>query len=146
MKYLLLIPLLVCQLALAEIQHSDCDKTAKSQADINECSSEKFNDADEELNSVYKDIVKKYEKNPEFLNKLKNSQRAWLKFRDAELDALFPATEPGYYGSAKGMCVGEWLMIITAERTKQLKKWLNPIKAGDEMCSGSIGEFETSKF
>ena len=55
------------------------------QTDMNICAASGFKKADEELNRVYsKEEV--YKDDKEFLTALKNSQLAWIKFRDAEYE------------------------------------------------------------
>ena len=49
--------------------------------------------ADKSLNASYKQIKKLYASDLQFLAKLTASQRAWLKFRDAELDAAGAVTD-----------------------------------------------------
>jgi len=126
--------LFCCQGALAD----SCMETAKTQLDLNTCADTAFKKADKELNELYKKILSEYADDPKFIAKFTVSQRAWLKFRDAELDALFPhQDEDRYYGSVFPMCMGSWLTTLTEERIAQLKKWSNKVPEGD-MCSGSI--------
>lgn len=119
----------------------DCHQSAITQSDLTICSRNRLKDADEELNRVYQTIRNKYAKNPGFLRKLKSAQLAWIKFRDAEMDALFPVEDPRYYGSAKPMCQADWLRKITQQRITELKRWLEPVEEGD-VCSGSIGQYD----
>ena len=117
--------------AFASDPNKDCYQTAMTQTDINICSGKKLKDSDNELNRVYQEIKAKYAKNPDFLKKLKASQLAWIKFRDAEIEALFPVEEPGYYGSSMPMCRGDWMRKITNQRISELKRWLEPAKDGE---------------
>ena len=115
---------------------------AQTQADMNSCADGDFTQIDNELNSLYQKILSEYADDPKFIAKFKASQRAWLKFRDAEMEALFPhGEETGYYGSAYPMCNSTWLAEITKERISQLKKWTDKVKEGD-VCSGSIKVME----
>ena len=88
--------------------------------------SEHLAQADVHLNASYKQIKKLYASDAQFLEKLKNSQRAWLKFRGAELDALFPHAkeDPSYYGSIYNEARAEWAAVLEDERTTQLDKWV----------------------
>ena len=139
---LLVIPLLIFPLiASAGEARTDCNQSAITQTDLNICSRSKLKETDDELNRVYQAIRKKYAKNPEFLRKLKSAQLAWIKFRDAEMDALFPVEDPHYYGSVKPMCQADWLRKITEQRTNELKRWLEPVEEGD-ICSGSVGDYD----
>ena len=87
--------------------------------------------ADDELNHVYQAILSKYKDDREFLEKLRNAQRAWLTFRDAELAAKFPLGDKQYhYGSVYPMCANLFLAQRTRERVKQLREWLDGQKRG----------------
>ncbi|WP_448872599.1 lysozyme inhibitor LprI family protein [Desulfobulbus propionicus] len=125
---------LPCEGAAAD----SCAETAKTQLDLNLCADETFKKADRELNELYKKILTEYADDPKFIEKLKMAQRAWLKFRDAEMDALFPhQDEDRYYGSVYPMCSASWLTTLTQERIAQLRKWSDKVQQGD-ICSGSI--------
>ncbi len=52
-----------------------------NQLEMNHCDSERFKQADAELNHLYKEQIAKL-KNPENIARLRNAQRAWVSFRD----------------------------------------------------------------
>lgn len=112
-----------------------------TQFDMNQQAGDRLAAADDELNRVYREIRRRYSDRPIFLEKLKLAQRAWIAFRDAELDALYPPTEYGdqraSYGSMFPMCYGNAKERLTRERTQQLRRWLDGIKEGN-VCGGSI--------
>lgn len=112
-----------------------------TQAELNACSAGDFVKADQELNKVWKTIQAKYKDQPVFLEKLKVSQKLWLQFRDAEVDANYPVGKnenpSTQYGSVYPMCVGTVKARLTQQRTEQLKAWLDGAQEGDA-CSGSI--------
>jgi uncharacterized protein YecT (DUF1311 family) len=116
----------------------ECMETATTQLDLNQCASSHLKAADDELNRVYQTILSKYQDDREFLEKLDNAQRAWLTFRDAELEAKFPLGDKQYhYGSVYPMCANLFLAQWTRERVKQLREWLDGIEEGD-VCAGSV--------
>ena len=113
------------------------DETA-AQDELEICAGSDFDKADRALNEVYSSILARYADDPGFIEKLEVAQRAWLNFRDAELDALFPhRDDPAYYGSVYPLCRDIWLTTLTNERIGQLKRWQNKVEEGD-VCSGSI--------
>jgi len=59
---------------------------AQTQFELNQSAGEELEKAEAELNEVYQQILKLYNDEKEFLEKLKLSQEAWLKFRDAHVD------------------------------------------------------------
>jgi len=93
--------------------------------------------ADNELNSVYKQILEKYKDDKLFISKLEKAQSNWLKFRDAHLESVYPGkNKTFYYGSAYPVCANRIMTELTQQRIKQLKLWLNGIQEGD-VCAGS---------
>jgi len=116
-----------------------CWDKAKSQYDLNICGNKDLQKIDADLNALYQRILKEYADDPKFIDKFRASQRAWIKFRDAEMEALFPPhdEDPMYYGSVQPMCEASWLVILTKQRIEQLRKWADKTEEGD-VCSGSI--------
>ncbi|MEX1190967.1 MAG: lysozyme inhibitor LprI family protein [Brumimicrobium sp.] len=111
---------------------------SQTQLELNQKASEKYSEADKELNRVYNQILTDYEDDSNFIEKLRISQRLWIKFRDAELEMKFPESDKGMnYGSIYPICKYQYLEQLTNERTEKLMEWLNPIPEGDP-CTGSV--------
>lgn len=124
--------------ASAQMPEKDCVDTAMTQLELNDCAGEQLAAADAELNRVYKAILEKYKNDPLFVEKLRAAQRAWLAFRDAEIEAKYPhAGEAHYYGSIFPMCDQLYRAQLTQERVKTLRQWLDGSGEGDG-CSGSV--------
>ncbi len=127
MKYIILILLISLNFCFGQ-----------TQLEMNQEADENYKKADKELNVVYGKILKSYQADKNLISKLKAAQNAWIKFRDAEMDALFPEEETRInYGSIFPMCWSMALTNLTNERIKKLKIWLTGIEEGD-MCSGSV--------
>lgn len=108
-----------------------------TQADLNDCAAAEFRKADAELNRVYQQLLAANKDDQLFVEKLKTAQRAWLAFRDAQLEAIYPATEPqSKYGSVFPMCYSLAEAELTVERTKHLQRMLKG-KEGD-VCNWNI--------
>lgn len=119
--------------------YSACMDTASTQQAMNACANVDYAAADKKLNEVYQQIQVKYKADPTFLQKLQKAQKAWLVYRDAQIDLFYPhRAEPHYYGSILNMCIPIKLQILTEERTKMLTDWLTYQGEGDD-CSGSVG-------
>jgi len=105
----------------------DCSK-ATNQHEMNACASKDFDTADKDLNQTYQAILAKYKDNDTFLANLRKAQKAWIAFRDAELDARFPLAagqSPNVeYGSMYSMCYFGAKAELTRQRTAQLKDML----------------------
>jgi uncharacterized protein YecT (DUF1311 family) len=116
----------------------DCYARAGTQLELNQCAALEFEAADQELNTVYQSVIQKHEANEAFLEKLRVAQRAWIAFRDAELEAMFPhKDEPRYYGSVFPLCWHNYLAKVTEERTRKLRRWIEGVEEGD-VCAGSL--------
>ena len=133
-----LVTLLLLPTQLSSSTPQTCFETAKTQSELNECAENGMKAAKQELYAVYQQILRNKKDEKEFLVKLTKAQQAWLIFRDAELDAIFPKTDkPTEYGTVYHMCYLQWKSRLTLERTTQLRKWLNGVAEGD-VCSGSL--------
>jgi uncharacterized protein YecT (DUF1311 family) len=127
MRILLVIFLFACNLSFSQ-----------TQSEMNQKAYKDYEKADKELNTVYQQILKDYKRDSKFILKLKEVQKAWIKFRDAEMNALFPEENKQLeYGSMFPLCWSIELTKLTKERTKKLKVWLHGIQEGDG-CAGSI--------
>lgn len=131
--------ILISAPAIAADPVQACNDKAKTQLDLTDCSGLDKQLADLELNAVYQAVLKKHKKDKMFIEKLKVAQRAWLKWRDAEMEAIYPESDEPMqvYGSSFSSCWGSQLAAITGERTKQLRKWADGIEEG-EVCTGSF--------
>jgi len=119
-------------------QGNSCLQDAFTQSEMTRCEGMNFATADAELNRVYSLIRKIYKDDDEFISKLKSSQLAWIKLRDADLEMMYPLEDKQLqYGSAYPMCASGFVTTLTLQRVEYLKKWLVGIGEGD-VCSGSI--------
>lgn len=114
-------------------QTDPCFAKAANQAEITACAGQAFDKADAELNVVYQQLLKKHAAHKNFIKKLKLAQEAWLKFRDAHIESLYPSPDEDQLraeGTVYPMCKAMEMTRLTVERTRTLKNMLNP-KEGD---------------
>ena len=69
---------------------------SQTQTEINQEVSRTYKEADKELNKVYQQVLKKYEARETFIKNIRNAQRLWIKFRDAQFKMTFPESN-GHY-------------------------------------------------
>lgn len=125
-------------LSAIAIVFSSAAALAQTQTDSNEDSCATFKQADALLNKSYNQVLSEYRKNAAFIRKLRVAQRAWIAYRDAQIEALYPATDKrAEYGSVYPMCRCSALATLTTQRADELKKWIDGAEEGD-VCSGSI--------
>lgn len=118
MKYLLLVSLLTSLPAFTQdsAQYLTCKHKAKTQGEMNACASEEAARADAELNAVYRKLLSKAVRQPEAIEKIKISERAWITYRDAYMQAMYPAKDKqSEYGSIYPMEAD----VLKAELTRQ---------------------------
>lgn len=108
----------------------------QTQFDMNAKSKKRFEKADKDLNQIYLKLLQSYKKDTAFIRSLKEAQRQWVKFRDAQVKMKYPSSRDTY-GSVLPMCLDYYLEELTINRIKELKPWIDGIEEGD-VCSGSI--------
>jgi|SRR5579885_2212952 len=113
-----------------------CWDTANTQAELNSCAESDAKKADAELNRIYSLLLGKLKSDPVALESMKESERQWIRYRDAEEKALHPHLEDE--GSVHPMCVASELAQLTNERVKLLRRMLQP-EEGD-VCAYAPNE------
>jgi len=107
---------------------SECDN-AQDQGTLNKCADQDLIKADKKLNSLYQKLERRLSDN-NAKKLLTTSQRAWIKFRDAECDFSASGTEGG---TIQPMIYATCRAILTTDRSKQLSEYLK-CEEGDLSC------------
>ena len=95
-------------------------------------------DSESRLNQVYNEVLHLYRDNPVFTEKLKAAQRQWHAYRDAHIEALYPAPDKmSAYGSVYPSCLGNEKERLALRRIEELMRWVEGHPEGD-VCGGSI--------
>ena len=115
-----------------------CHDKADTQFDMNRCAGQDYELAERALNQVYRAVLARHAEDALLVQKLRAAQAAWLRWRAAELAALYPEHDKRLaYGSVYPMCQAAVQAGLMRERTAQLRRWLDGVKEGD-VCSGSL--------
>ncbi len=99
-----------------------------NQAELNVCAYEDYQAADKKLNDTWKSLMTKYKAEKTATAKLKAAQKAWIAFRDAEMDAMFACEEDDVqtcWGSMYPLLLNSELQTMTEARTQQLQKYID---------------------
>ena len=97
-------------------QYRACSQKAKTQAEMDACANEEAQRVDTELNRIYNDLLLKAKADPSALTKIRAAEHAWIVYRDAYVDAMYPAKDKqAEYGSMFPMEVN----LLKAELTRQ---------------------------
>jgi len=115
---------------------SDPCSKALTQASLQSCFCDRAQKADAQLNDVYQQLLKKNASDANFIDKLKISERAWVAFRDAQLEAIYSDPDPkAAYGSVFTMCECMAREELTMDRIKQLRRMLKSVEG--DVCAWS---------
>lgn len=134
-KFLLRTPVVIGMTIVAVAQWSslavakDCNGL-DTQAAMNLCEGENFKQADAELNSVYAKLLGKISATGQ--SKLREAQKSWIKYRDAQCEFDTMGTTGG---SIHSMMLWQCLSDLTAQQTKRLQYQLT-CPEGDVSCGG----------
>lgn len=107
---------------------------AGTQLELNACALDEFKQADQALNETYAALMKKESKDPTFVRKLRAAQRAWIAFRDAEIDSTYACNEKDArvcWGSMLPLSVSAYKTKLTRERTARLLRILDEGRPAD---------------
>ncbi len=102
MRYLAIVFLVASLSAVAQdsAQYLACNEKAKTQFDMNACARGEAARVDAKLNNVYRELLSKAADEPEAVAKIKAAEKAWIAYRDAYMDAMYPAKDKAAeYGS-----------------------------------------------
>jgi uncharacterized protein YecT (DUF1311 family) len=130
LKHVLVIFLISVSSTWAEAASAECPGT--NQVENNDCAAESFRQADGELNTLYKEQMKRLEAAPKTKDRLRDSQRAWVVFRDkACLYEAGTAEESGSMWPSENFGCMEYQ---TKKRIEDIKTYL---ACTDNGCPGN---------
>ncbi len=122
--FLLFISSSAC-LAQNSERYSRCLEKAGTQLAMNACASEEARRAEADLNAIYQKVLSATTKNAAFGEKIRAAERAWLAYRDAYIDAMYPAKDKqAAYGSVFSMEVNLLRSKLTQQQASALKELL----------------------
>ncbi len=102
-----------------------CNHQAKTQYDMNICANAEAKRVDDELNRIYKRLLSTVADDPEATVKIKAAETAWIAYRDAYIEAMYPAKDKqAEYGSIYPMEVDLLGAKITRQQIDSLRNLL----------------------
>jgi uncharacterized protein YecT (DUF1311 family) len=105
---------------------------ATTQYDMNQCAGQISGAADKELNATYQAVLRKWAAYPELIAKLRQAQRAWLSYRDADLAARFANSQGPDRGTAYPAAYAFYQASLERERTARLCDYLRGDAYGEQ--------------
>jgi uncharacterized protein YecT (DUF1311 family) len=104
-------------------KYRSCDEGAKSQFEINACASDEAARDDAELNREFRKLLLIAGKDHERIAKIESMERAWVAFRDAYMEAMYPAKDKqAEYGSIFPMEANMLRAKLTQQQTAALRE------------------------
>ncbi len=111
---------------------------AQTQAAMNAGACDDYKKVDAEMNTIYQQVMRRYNLDAPFIRRMRAAQRAWVAYRDAHLASLYPAANAQReYGSAYAACRCMTLAEATKKRMEELRRWADGVAEGD-VCAGSV--------
>jgi len=108
-----------------------CYDKAQTQAALNVCASEDAKRADVVLNNIYRKLLSQVTDQPEAAAKIKMAEKAWIAYRDAYIDATYPAKDKqAEYGTMYPMEVDLLYATLTRRQVTALKEMLQSYASG----------------
>ena len=122
---------------LAPAFNTSTGALSQSQSELNQAACESYKKADAQLNRIYNQILNDYAGDKNFVEKMRVAERAWIAFRDAHVNSIYPDPDTRRaYGSIHPMCYCALLEQLTNDRIKTLRMWTDGVPEGDG-CTGS---------
>jgi len=116
---LIILVVLACSPAGKSKESNESESARLS--DVHLMAFQEYKKAEEELAKLYDQFLDEYSDDPLFKSRLEKAELAWIDFRDAQLEFLFPGNE-GIL-SEEGTSVQYWLSMkeLTEEYILQLR-------------------------
>ena len=74
-------------------EYRPCSDKANTQAEMTACAGAEAKRVDAKLNSTYRALLARAASQPEAVAKIKAADRAWVAYRDAYIEATYPAKD-----------------------------------------------------
>jgi len=106
-------------------QYRSCLEKALAQKELNACAGEEEKRVDAELNDVYKALLAAAAAQPNAVAKITAAERAWIAYRDAYMEAMYPAPNKiSEYGSIYPMEADLLRAELTTQQIRALRDLL----------------------
>jgi uncharacterized protein YecT (DUF1311 family) len=111
-------------------EYRACSDKANTQAEMTACASAEAKRVDAKLNSTYSALLARVERHPEAVAKIKAAERAWVAYRDAYIEAAYPAKDKATeYGSIYPLDVALLRAKLTQRQVTALEDMLQHYSA-----------------
>jgi uncharacterized protein YecT (DUF1311 family) len=104
-------------------QYRVCQENAKTQIEMNACARQEAARANALFAEAYRSLLSKVTNRPKAKARIESAERAWIAYRDAYMDAMYPATDKQTeYGSIYPMEINSLLAKLTQRQVTALRE------------------------
>jgi uncharacterized protein YecT (DUF1311 family) len=106
-------------------EYRACSDKANTQSEMTACASDEAARVDAKLKTKYRALLARVTSQPEALAKIKAAERAWIAYRDAYIEATYPAEDKAIeYGSIYPLDVNLLRAKLTRRQVAALEDML----------------------
>jgi uncharacterized protein YecT (DUF1311 family) len=106
-------------------EYRACSDKANTQSEMTACASHEAARVDAKLETTYRALLARVTSQPEALAKIKAAERAWIAYRDAYIEATYPAEDKAIeYGSIYPLDVNLLRAKLTRRQVAALEDML----------------------
>ena len=107
------------------VEYRACSDKANTQSEMTACASDEAARVDAKLKTTYRALLARVTSQPEALAKIKAAERAWIAYRDAYIEATYPAEDKATeYGSIYPLDVNLLRAKLTRRQVAALEDML----------------------
>jgi len=104
-------------------QFKACTNKDQTQTGLDRCADDEATRTDADLNRTYQQLKLLAKQIPGAIEKIEKTERAWIQYRDAYLEAMYPAADKqANYGSIYPMDFALLRAELTQAQTMRLKE------------------------
>lgn len=114
----------------ASAEYEGCVNKSHAQSELNRCASDEAARVDAKLNAAYKNLLATIAGDSRATTKVREAERAWLRYRDAYIEAVYPAKDKqSAYGTVYPMDVNLLRAKLTREHVDAILYLVNEHQA-----------------
>ena len=110
----------------------EADPGAETQAALTRRACAELEAAESRLEGLLKRLRSRFEGYPHMVRKLDAAQESWRAYLESEVEFMYTAPEPGWFGSSRRMCVCIAREALVEARARRLERLL--AQPEDDVC------------
>jgi hypothetical protein len=110
----------------------DEDPGAETQAALTRRACAELEAAESHLGEVMERLRIHFEGYPHMVRKLNAAQESWRSYLEAEVEFMYTAPEPGWFGSSRRRCLCDARKLLVEARARRIERLL--AQPEDDLC------------